>query len=148
METNEARHFAMGYAHGRADANDIHGEGCCCQNCPWNGDHGWPKFVIPGGIVAFAQAYSALHDAFEHHNGAAPPTIGQAFSTWQDTGGQRAGVLPQQLLSKACRRGLCNLCEGVSVLPDGSTLPCDHWHHKQGQGGVKTCRDGAPGAAG
>lgn len=18
----------------------VHGDGCCCQNCPWNGDHG------------------------------------------------------------------------------------------------------------
>lgn len=25
---------------GVADVTE-HGPGCCCKNCPWQGDHGW-----------------------------------------------------------------------------------------------------------
>lgn len=27
---------------GVTDVSD-HGGGCCCKNCPWDGNHGWPS---------------------------------------------------------------------------------------------------------
>lgn len=88
MTRDEARHYAMGYASGRNSAEEAHGKGCCCKNCPWDGNHGRLAIRTAGGVAAFANAFADTHDTF-NQGGSVPPAVDRAWAVWQQTLGQR-----------------------------------------------------------
>lgn len=89
MTRNEAYRLALGYATGRDAAEERHGANCCCQHCPWKGDHGWPVVRTSGGGAAFAKAFAWAHGEFNAGSCKVPPTVDRAYEYWQASLGQK-----------------------------------------------------------
>lgn len=88
MTREEAQHLALGYAMGRNAAEEAHGSGCCCKNCPWTGNHGWTPVRTAGSAALFMNAFAKAHADFNAGAGPLPPTVDRAWAQWQQTDGK------------------------------------------------------------
>lgn len=89
MTKNRLRYLAKGFALGRDAAEKEHGTGCCCKNCPWNGNHGRDAFRTIAGTTAFANAFAEAHaEALASARpGAVYRAVAEAYSRWKIVGG-------------------------------------------------------------
>lgn len=87
MKPSEAFALALGYARGQDAQREEHGSGCCCKNCPWGGNHGWPELRTVEGPEGFAMAFAANHA----HLRAPEKILDSAYDIWQSSGGKRIG---------------------------------------------------------